>query len=254
MRKIKGWIDAGYCFVKGRQERFARTAVGANSKVLLRVPVKEKREIAFLFEDEAILILDKPAGISCDARLEAELAKLKKASFLVHRLDKETTGLLLCAKTQKVKDYFIEEFREQRVQKRYVAIVDGNLAEESGSIENYIGPTSRYEGHVKWGKVMQGGHFAHTLWRVLKKAKSANLVELFPKTGRTHQLRVHTSQMGHPILGDHTYAKSFRCSYHVPRVMLHAEGLAFSHPVTGKIMEFHAPLPNDFLACLKELF
>lgn len=254
MRKIKGWIDAGYCFVKGRQERFSRTPVGANSKVELRVPIQEKRAIAFLHEDEALLVLDKPAGISCDERLEEQLASLKKPALLVHRLDKETTGVLLCAKSQAIKDYFITEFRDHAVQKRYVAIVDGSFKEESGAIENYIGPVSRAEGRVKWGKVEQGGHYAETLWRVLKKAKSATLVELEPKTGRTHQLRVHMSQMGHSILGDHTYAKGYRCSYRAPRVMLHAESLSFVHPLTKKPVTFSSPLPDDFTACLKELF
>lgn len=254
MRKIKGWIDAGFCFVNGKQERFSRSKVPAYATISLEIPKQEKKELSFLFEDEAILVLNKPAGISCDERLVSQLAKCKKSALLVHRLDKETTGVLLCAKSNEIKDYFIEQFRNHLMQKHYVAIVDGVVQGECGTIENYLGPISRFEGHVKWGKVNKDGHFAETHWKVLKRAKKATMLELRPKTGRTHQLRVHTSQMGHPILGDFTYADTFRCPYKSARVLLHAERLAFTHPKTKRIVEYQAEIPADFAACLKELF
>lgn len=254
MRKIKGWIDAGFCSVRGQRVRFSRTAVKAGERVLLHVPQLVQKDIQILFEDDALLIIDKPAGITCDERLVRDLAKLQKKVELVHRLDKETTGILLCAKTPQVKKYFIEEFRDLAVHKRYVAVVDGVVKEGEGAIENYLGPIQRYQGHVKWGVVAHDGHYASTEWRVLKRAKNASLLELSPKTGKTHQLRVHTSSMGHPILGDHTYAKGFRCPYKSPRVLLHAELLAFKHPVTQDVIRLSAPLPEDLMACLKELF
>ena len=247
LRKIKGWIDAGYCFVGGRQERFSRFQVAPGQKITLRVPeARAQKPVELLFEDEAILIISKPSGITCDARLE-------KKALLVHRLDKETSGLLLLAKNAKVKEYFIKEFKKHAVQKQYVAICDGAVREPSGTIKNYLGPIERYQGHVKWGVVAKDGHFAHTEWKVLKKAKQATLLQLMPVTGKTHQLRIHTSGMHHPILGDNTYGKSFRCSYRAPRILLHAIHLSFTHPAGNK-MEISCPLPDDFEACLKELF
>ncbi|MBS0635518.1 MAG: hypothetical protein JSR37_08660, partial [Verrucomicrobia bacterium] len=140
MRKIKGWIDAGYCFVAARQQRFARTAVLAGQKITLNVVEQKIEEIAYIYEDEAILVIDKPAGITCDERLVKSLAKANKQVILVHRLDKETTGLLLLAKSEDIKKYFIEEFRNLAVEKSYVAIVDGVIEKPSGHIENYLGP------------------------------------------------------------------------------------------------------------------
>jgi 23S rRNA-/tRNA-specific pseudouridylate synthase len=134
-----------------------------------------------------------------------------------------------------------------------VAIVDGKVAKENGVIENYLGPIQRYQGHVKWGVVPADGHFASTSWKVLKRFATATLLHLMPKTGKTHQLRVHTSGMGHPILGDFTYGKTFRCPYKAPRTLLHAKAIAFQHPVTGEKLELSCPLPADFEACLAEL-
>ncbi len=254
MRKIKGWIDAGFCTVRGQRVRFSKTCVRAGERVLLHVPQQVQKDIQILFEDDLLLIIDKPAGITCDERLVRDLAKRQKKVELIHRLDKETTGILLCAKTPEIKKYFVEEFRNLAVHKRYVAVVDGVVKGGEGTIENYLGPIQRYQGHVKWGQVHSDGHYACTEWRVLKRGKNASFLELSPKTGKTHQLRVHTSGMGHPILGDHTYAKGFRCPYKATRVLLHAELLAFKHPVNQEIMHFTAPLPEDLAACVKELF
>ncbi len=255
LRKIKGWIDAGFCFVGGRQERFSKSLVQAGATVTLRIPKEVKKEqIATLFEDEALLIINKPAGITCDERLVEEFKKQKKHVLLVHRLDKETSGLLLLAKSAEVKAYFVGEFKKHEVAKQYVAICDGVVKEDSGNCKNYLGPVERYQGHVKWGVVSKDGHFAETIWRVLKRGKSASLVQLMPITGRTHQLRIHTSGLGHPILGDHTYGKAFRSKYKAARTLLHAAHLQFTHPLTGSKMELSCPLPDDFEACLKELF
>lgn len=252
MRKLKGCIDAGFCFVNGRPQRFSRTVVAAGDKIQLTVPeAKAPTQIQIVYEDDLLLVIDKPEGHTCDERLVADLAKKGKKIELVHRLDKETTGLLLCAKTSAVKKYFIEQFRALLVQKQYIAIVDGIVKEDSGTVENYLGPIERYQGHVKWGVVYKDGHFAASSWQVLKRAKNATLLALMPKTGKTHQLRIHTSGMGHPILGDHVYAKGFRCAYKAPRVMLHAHKLAFVHPKTGQVLELVAEAPEDFKACMQ---
>lgn len=256
MRKIKGWIDGGFCFIKGRPQRFSRTFVQPGDKIQLAVPeLREPAPIQIIYEDEHLLVIDKPAGTTCDERLVKDLAKMDKKIELVHRLDKETTGLLICAKSADVKAAFVEQFRKLAVQKQYLAIVDGVVKDNKGSIENYLGPIERYQGHVKWGVVYKDGHFASSDWQVVKRGKSATILSLVPKTGKTHQLRIHTSGMGHPILGDHTYAnKGFRCPYKAYRVLLHAQMLRFVHPKTGVVVELEAPPPEDFAACMKELF
>lgn len=252
MRKLKGCIDAGFCFVNGRPQRFSRSLVAAGDKIQLTVPEpKVHVPIQFVYEDECMLVIDKPEGCTCDERLVADLAQMGKKIELVHRLDKETTGLLICAKSSDVKSYFIGQFRSLSVHKKYLAIVDGVVKEDSGTIENYLGPIERYQGHVKWGVVHKDGHYAASSWQVLKRAQKATLLMLMPKTGKTHQLRIHTSGMGHPILGDHVYAKGFRCTYKAPRVMLHAHSLAFVHPKTGQVLECRAEPPEDFKACLQ---
>jgi 23S rRNA pseudouridine955/2504/2580 synthase/23S rRNA pseudouridine1911/1915/1917 synthase len=256
MRKIKGWIDAGFCKVQGKIMRFYRSTVSLNEKISLDIPdeVQKREPIQILFEDDDLVIIDKPAGYTCDERLVNDLEKLGKKIELVHRLDKETSGVLILAKSKKIKDYFVEEFRNQKVFKRYLAVVDGIVKEETGSIENYLGPIERYQGHVRWGVVLQNGHLALTDWKVAKRGKKATLLVLVPHTGRTHQLRIHTSNMGHPILGDSTYAKSFRCPYKAFRVLLHAEAISFTHPKSHTACEFKAPIPGDMKHCLEALF
>jgi RluA family pseudouridine synthase len=254
LRKIKGWIDAGFCSLRGRPERFSRTKVTSGAKVCLLIPQVVKYELQILYEDDDLLLLNKPAKVTCDERLVLQLARMDKKIQLVHRLDKDTTGCLLCAKSEEVKDYFIEQFRAQHVHKRYQAICDGVIAEETGTIANYLGAIFRYDGHVKWGPVSKDGHLAVTDWQVLARSKNATRLTLYPKTGRTHQLRVHTSSMGHPILGDYTYSERFRCPYKPSRVLLHAERIAFCHPKTGEMLHKSAVLPDDFQQCVKELF
>ncbi len=255
MRKMKGWIDAGYCKVKNKVQRFYRTEVAVGDTVALQLPkLAAPQEIKIVYEDDDIVVIDKPVATTCDERLVKELATKNRQVELVHRLDKDTTGLLICAKNGNTKKYFIEQFRSLAVEKGYLAIVDGVVQKESGTIENYVGPIERYQGHVKWGVVPKDGHYAKTLWKVIKRAKNATLIELEPKTGKTHQLRLHASGMGHPILGDHTYGIKFRCHYSAPRVLLHAQKLRFIHPKTLQPVDLEQMPPEDFQACLKELF
>ena len=254
MRKIKGWIDAGYCSILNRPERFSRTSIKAGQSIVLEVRERKSLPLQIIYEDDACIVLDKPEGITCDERLLKDFAKKNKHVELVHRLDKGTTGLLLLAKTAIAKDFFINQFRTREIEKIYVAIVDKVVIKDHGCIENYLGPIQRYQGHVKWGEVHANGYFASTKWHVLQRTKNATYLQFAPKTGKTHQIRVHASGMGHPILGDYTYAKKFFCPYSINRVLLHAKTLRFCHPDTQKMMSFTAPLPDDFIMCLKELF
>lgn len=249
LRKIKGFIDAGYCRVQGRPERFYRTKVSIHSRIQLTIPeVARKKELELLFEDEEILIYNKPAGLSCDERLVSG-----RRAFLVHRLDKETTGCLIMAKSARVKERLIEQFREKAVQKVYLAICDRTMEQDSGVVENFLAEIGRIEGKVHWGE-RPTGLYAKTTWRSLARGQNCSLVELLPETGRTHQLRVHMSSIGHPILGDFQYGKNFSCSYTATRHLLHARSITFSHPITHEKIHVLAPLPDDMQKALRELF
>lgn len=256
LRKVKGFIDAGYCFVNGKPERFYRSKVTVKSKISLTIPetTVRKKNLDILLEDDTIIVFNKPAGISCDERLLASLAKDGKTVYLAHRLDKETTGILLCAKTEKDCQALMEQFRQRTIHKRYLAIVDNRIEQDDGVIENNLGRIGTHEGHVKWGVVEQGGVPARTDWSCKKRTKCASLVELRPQTGRTHQLRVHMASINHPIIGDFYYSDRFNYSYAAVRQLLHAAFLSFVHPKTGRKIQVRAPLPEDMATAVRSIF
>jgi 23S rRNA pseudouridine1911/1915/1917 synthase len=237
-RKIKGWVDAGYCQVQGRIERFSRSRLRAGSVVSVCVTTQTKVPISTLYEDDVLLVINKPAKITCDERLEKTLKAL-----LVHRLDKDTTGVLLLAKTAQIRDLLMKQFEERAVHKEYLAIVEGTMA-PSGTIDKALGPISRIAGQVKWGVMPAGGHHAKTDWVAKKNFKKSTLVQLIPHTGRTHQLRVHLASIGHSIIGDKVYGKP---NQKILRQLLHAEKLTFLHPVTSAPIQIVAPLPQDMV-------
>lgn len=260
-RQLKQAIEQNRCRVNGRVERFASFVLGAGDRISLDLSgfggkealswVMEKERI--LFEDHAILAYNKPSGISCDAE------EVKKVSglTLLHRLDRETTGVLLFAKDLLAAEALLLQFKKHEVEKTYFAIVDGVLpAGKGGIIDNALEKKKAYQGQALWGEVEKGqgkGLYAYTEWRCVKAGKEASLVECFPKTGRTHQLRVHLAGMGHPILGDFQYGKRFRCAYRPGRHLLHAWEVRFNHPATGKLLRIQAPLPDDFVSAQKSL-
>ena len=173
---------------------------------------------------------------------------------LIHRLDKDTTGLVMFAKDEETFARMVNLFREFQIKKSYLAIVDKVPNKKQGIIENYLGKLHGWKGQSVWGVIREEkGMYACTEWSCEKKMKQASLIRCWPKTGRTHQLRVHLAHMGHPIVGDVQYGKLFVCSYPSQRVLLHAETLEFSHPYTQKILQVRAPLPDDFIQALSIL-
>jgi 23S rRNA pseudouridine1911/1915/1917 synthase len=248
-KALKRSIDAGLCFVNGRRERFSNTVLLPKDKVKLfeeENPVQELfSQENILFEDEAILVFNKPWGFVCDKRAEDRMRAL-----LAHRLDKETTGVLLFAKGEKALKNLTDQFRLHTIKKTYLAIVEGYFEKKEGNIENYLVPATKYAGQTLW-KVGRGGLFAKTRFVCLKTGARASLLELYPETGRTHQLRVHMKALSHPIIGDRLYGdKVFK---EAPRLCLHAKRLEFDHPVTKKRMVFEAPLPVSFCKAIEAL-
>lgn len=215
-----------------------------------------------LYDDHYILAFDKPAGwivndsntVSENPTLQDwvernynfETSHLKELrSGIVHRLDKPTSGVILVAKTKEVFEALQKQFSDRQIKKTYVALVHGRLKEERGVINAAIGrlPWKR----TKFG-VFSGGRPASTEYRLLKYFSDYSFVELYPKTGRTHQIRVHLKHIGHPIVSDPLYAgrKTFRIDIKTwPRLWLHAKSIEFVHPITKEKIKIEAPLPSD---------
>lgn len=238
-----------------------------------------------IYEDEQLLILDKPSGwIVNEAKTtrgkETVQEWLSKRAYslakdtgmrsgIVHRLDKETSGILVVAKTKLAFENIQEQFKKRLVKKTYTALVHGKVEPEEGSINAPVG-------RLPWNRerfgVLPGGREAETLYRVITNYKLSTkggsasggqitnteftLLELMPKTGRTHQIRVHLKYLGHPIVSDEFYAgrKTARADRTwCPRLFLHASGFKFTHPSTKKLVSIDSELSADLISSLKKL-
>lgn len=261
-RQLKRAIEENLCQVNGRTERFASYPLGSGDSVTIaidnlsntsKLPSFDLDRI--LFEDDAILIYNKPPGTPSDnPELLSTLQRDLPYLALAHRLDRDTTGALLFAKSPKVLKQIESAFKKRLINKQYLALVDGAPRQMSGTIDNFLGEKRRYQGQTLWGEVSKElGQHAITAWECLHKGKDASLVQCTPLTGRTHQIRVHLSGIGHPILGDFQYGRQFRCAFKPKRILLHAYAISFMHPVTGQEFNIQAPLPEDFRVAIEEL-
>lgn len=223
-----------------------------------------------IFEDKHLLAVNKTAGMVVhpgaatgeDTLVHALLAHCAgelsgiggvERPGIVHRLDRETSGLILVAKTDKAHRGLATQFAERALQKEYLALVTGMPELLSGSIRKPIGRNKQHRHKMAVVDVEQGGRDAHTDWTVEEKfGELAALVRCAIHTGRTHQIRVHLKALGHVLLGDEIYGwkPDSRLAKQPERVMLHAEHLVFAHPVTGKTLDLRAPLPKDFSAMI----
>ncbi len=260
VKAIKRAIDSKHCMINNRIETFSSYLLEENDVVVLKESAFKKTErlkstpLMILYEDEELLIINKPAGIVCDASIKKSFPGVKGYLDLVHRLDKETSGALILAKTPQAKKKMESLFKERAVHKLYLAIVDGVTANDEGTIDNFLGKKYSYQGQTVYGPTSENkGQRAITSWKCLNRGKSASVVCCEPLTGRTHQLRVHLSAMGHPILGDSQYGNKFICPLKPSRNLLHAYSLTFKHPSTGKMIKAIAPIPRDFKEALDEL-
>jgi 23S rRNA pseudouridine1911/1915/1917 synthase len=181
---------------------------------------------------------------------------------IVHRLDKDTSGVMVVAKNDVAHCHLTKQFKNRIVEKVYLAVAYGTLGQEEGSIDSAIGrhPSERKRMSTRTKR----GRPALTEWRVLERFKGVTLLELFPKTGRTHQIRVHLASIGHPILGDPLYGRKRRLGAiedpsirkgleRMNRQALHAHRLGFIHPQTGERVEFVSPIPEDIRDILELL-
>lgn len=232
-----------------------------------------ENSLKILFENDDFLIVDKQAGITVNRsdtttgeltlqdliekegkidKNDTDLEFLNR-SGIVHRLDKETSGVLIVAKNSKVFENLQAQFKERKVEKNYIALVHGKLSPGIGKISV---PVGRLPWNRKRFGVLAGGREAVTKYKVLSiryyvskgTKEPLSLVRLYPKTGRTHQIRVHLKYIGHPIFGDPLYAgrkTSREDRRHLPRIFLHAESLSFTDPKTGERVRFESQLPEE---------
>jgi len=247
-RFLKRALESNICRVNGRVERFASTLLCKGDVVELEADwetMESKRSPSYsiLFEDEHLFVIDKPAGFVCS---DQEFKKvLPYPCWLAHRLDKDTTGVLLFGKSPLIADELQECFEKRNVEKSYLAFVDGSLKQKQGVIESYLVKKRSFQGQTIWGaNSLSQGLYAKTTWIRLAARQDVSLVYCLPETGRTHQIRVQLALIGHPILVDRQYGVSFRSSFFASRPLLHAFRLKLQW--RDRLLHFEAPLPQDF--------
>jgi len=236
----------------------------------------EPIEIDIIYEDKHLIIINKQPGLVVHPApghytgtlVNALLYHCKELDYpgeklrpgIVHRLDKDTSGTMVIAKNEAVHNHLAAQFKDRKIKKEYLALVCGEMKSESGIISLPVGrhPVER----KKMSTFSRKGRSAETLWRVKERFKNITLLEICLKTGRTHQIRVHCAAIHHPVLGDLVYCgrRAGKISdavsdliKEVPRQMLHAWRLELIHPVTGKIMSFVSPVPEDMENIIKKL-
>ncbi|MEK7340336.1 MAG: RluA family pseudouridine synthase [Verrucomicrobiota bacterium] len=253
LKSLKLAIDTKLCTVNGVVERFSTHPLKIGDVVILyQTQTLHPKHLEILYQDEYLLICNKPAMLTSDMKVLQPL--LKGRWLLGHRLDKETSGALIFVKNTSILQKLIALFKEHSVEKFYLALVDRQVLQEEGKIDRSITKLKSYQGQSLYGvATTPDAKRAVTLWRCLKCSKSASLLLCQPMTGRTHQLRVHLSYIGHPILGDTLYAKHFFCKISPIRHLLHAYILRFPHPISRQIITVKAKVPEDFKGYLKEL-
>jgi 23S rRNA pseudouridine1911/1915/1917 synthase len=231
-------------------------------------PAPEARPLAVRYEDERLLVVAKPAGLvvhpapghPTGTLVNALLGREGSLSSaggqdrpgIVHRLDKDTSGLLLVAKDDATHRALARELAAHRIERRYLALAQGHLPAEAGTVDAAMG---RHPRDRKRMAVVPGGRRAVTHWLVRDRLPGADLVEASLETGRTHQIRVHLAHLRHPVAGDRAYGADPRLAARLglDRPFLHAWRLAFDHPADGRRVEITEPLPPDLEAVLERL-
>jgi RluA family pseudouridine synthase len=270
---VRKLIMAGAVYLNGKRVRIASKELIPNARIEAYVDLAKlaqggpSKDVAFkmtdaqiLYEDDWLIAVNKPPGLPTQPTLDEARDNLYAAvkKFMAargedyiglhHRLDRDTSGVVLFTKRKEANAGVSGLFTEHRARKTYQALTKKKAAPDHWTVKNYLarepGKKSRFR------SVRSGGDFAETSFRVLERLDDALWVEAQPKTGRTHQIRVHLSEGDLAILGDETYGGA---RSGVPRLMLHAVILTFPHPITNTETQVQAPLPEDFIQCLNRL-
>ena len=268
--RVAALMEEGLCVSGGKEIRKAGTKLAEGSEILLTVPAPreavpqaEDIPLEVLYEDADLAVVVKPRGMVVhpaaghpDGTLvNALLARLDSLGGIggelrpgiVHRLDKETSGLMLVAKNDGTQEALSRMLKDREIEKHYRALAEGKFKEPEGEIDAAI---DRSKKDRKKMAVDPEGRPAVTRWKVIAEGNGCTLLDVRILTGRTHQIRVHLRSIGHPVCGDELYG--FEKGVKVPCLMLHAYSLSFEHPRTKEPMKFVAELPEDFKLGLKK--
>jgi len=250
-----------------------------NEVISMTIPSEEKESLVpeqipveILYKDDAVVVVNKPAGMVVypaaghvyGTLMNALAFRCEKLANIggplrpgvVHRLDRDTSGVMVVALDDRAYYDLVEQFRKRTIHRKYMAMIYGNPRNDSGEITVPIGRSE--SDRKKMSTRTRRGKEAITRWKVLKRFGAATLVEVKLGTGRTHQIRVHLSSIGYPILGDRTYGRKTELEVKgrkifILRQMLHAEMLGFTHPFSGEYMEFSGPMPVDMREVMDKL-
>jgi len=267
--RVAQLMEEGYCLAGEVPCRKAGEKIKSGTRLTLTIPPPreasprpEDLPLEILYEDRDLAVVIKPRGMVVHPAAGHEDGTLVNALLyrldslggiggelrpgIVHRLDKDTSGLLLVAKNDESQAALSEMLKRREMEKHYRALVEGVPGTDSGRIDR---PIARSKKDRKKMAVDPEGREAVTEWHVLEKGRGCSLMDVRILTGRTHQIRVHMKSIGHPVCGDPIYGSSR--GVRVPCLMLHAYSLCFAHPRTGQKMAFQAPLPEDFLKGLR---
>ncbi len=264
VRVNKGRVEVSYKLKAGDIVRIPPIRVADRSEqiTIIQPSLRFNLENQILYEDDGFIVLNKPSGFAVHGGsgvnsgiIEAlrEIRPQQKFLELVHRLDKETSGCLLIAKKRSILKILHDFFRGDGIQKTYLALLEGQFQRKKQLVDVPLLKNTAQSGE-RMVTVNKAGKSAETLFTRLQQFQEATLVHAAPKTGRTHQIRVHAAWLGHPIIGDSRYGndqanKAFK-NRGYKRLFLHAEQLRFNHPLSGEPLHFTAPLPEDLLALL----
>ncbi len=265
------WIAQGRCQVEGVIALKAGQVVRAGAALAVDPPDLEEPDVTgedipleILYEDDDLAVVVKPSGMVTHPAAGNESGTLVNALLyrmqglsgiggvkrpgIVHRLDKDTSGLMIVAKNDAAHLALSQQLKNRAIQKHYLAVVEGRMREEAGVIDR---PIDRSRRDRKRMAVDPAGRPALTEWTCVERLRAATLLDVRIHTGRTHQIRVHMQSVGHPVAGDPLYGLKNGVS--VPRLMLHAHTLRFAHPRSGADMRFEAPPPPDFQDAVRRL-
>jgi 23S rRNA pseudouridine1911/1915/1917 synthase len=290
--RVQNAIKAGLVRVNGAEEK-QNYKVKPGDKVEILMPrpfdeackvVPDEMPLNIHYEDNHLIVIDKPPGLCVHPGVGHYRRTLVNAlAFhfkelpvmdgnpdnrpgLVHRIDKDTSGLIVVAKTELAMFSLAKQFHDHSIHRRYQAIVWGEPEEDTGTITNYLARHPRFRKRMAVMDDSRIGKWACTHWKVVERLYYVSLAEMKLETGRTHQIRVHMSHLGHPLFNDEKYGGSRivkgtvfskyqqfvnNCFEQLPRHALHAKELGFVHPATGKEVFFNTELPNDMQACLE---
>ena len=272
--ELQRWIGEGRVTIAVSTVK-ASYAVRTSDRIVVRIPAPSSDELLpepipleAVYEDAELLVVIKPPGMVVHPAHGVRSGTLVNALLhrypdldrsgddqrpgIVHRLDRDTSGLIVVARDEETRAHLQEQFRARTVRKRYLTLLEGRLDPPEGRIEAAIGRDPRHRKRMTVFPPDHGGREAVTIYRVLDCFERFTFAEAEPRTGRTHQIRVHFSYVGHPVVGDRVYGRR-KQTLHCPRQFLHAQRLAFRLPSTGEFAEFTAPLPDDLEQVLQAL-